>query len=240
MKAKAINFAWVGILVFLFTCIVRMTAEAQRADDFSYLLTNSECVSFNTSSSYGNYVSDDTGNVSIGRELLRARFSVKALRNSATIITCNLNSGRPFSTLNLKFGLSDASISNESAVEMNIYKDGNTEHSYNEILPGSLVSVPMNILNSSSVAIEVLCLRARSGSCNLLFFEAELIASSSLPQGSSPSGQTELERKYPQLRTQERESQTNNNRTGERPSLDDLNDGVNDLNRLRRSIESFF
>jgi hypothetical protein len=189
-----------GTLILATWSFATSTGRSQQAapDLSAPLLTGAECVSSSSQSTYYSRLNpDDARNVSVSRELHTSIFSMQARAGNQTTLTCRVDPAE-FSTLDLQFGVSDDDVETNSLMTINIYQGGNVLRTYSNVASGRLITSPIDLSGSASVAIELRCERTNrpQEECLVYFFDAQLIPPPAIGFPSdldSPSNQVVFE-----------------------------------------------
>lgn len=155
---------------------VSTLAQRNPADLTALLVEGANCVV--SGSETWSRLYEESGSVSVAKQLLTSEFYLTAQENEFVLLTCGADSSR-FDTLSLNIGISDTPV--ETLMTINIYHSGNVVHTYSNVGPGNQMDTLLDLqsaelANPQSVAIEMLChdARARNFPCALHFIDATL------------------------------------------------------------------
>ncbi len=153
------------------------------------LLDGAQCT-YNTSRSTYDRLSTGSSLVAVNRRPYESQFFMPIRATYEAALTCLADSST-FPLLVLQMGVPDEDAARDSLATVNVYQSGNIIHSYDNIVPGSLINTTLILGNGEDFSVELICHRSgpggKSSNCNLHFLEAKLHTGGGSSTHSSPS-----------------------------------------------------
>lgn len=246
MKANPLKRLLIaGTLALVWAGVNSYFVKAQRADAdlTARLLSGANCVS--TGSDGHSHLEQKVENISVGRQLYTSVFLMRTWKGNSVMLTCKVDP-KKFSTLDLKFGVSDGAMELNPVFTINIYQAGNKKATFNNVTPGRLMDYAIDLEQSGNVALEIICERANgSGYASVHFFDAQLLPNSRRSQlevvpAASQTVQPSIIKVEQTTVPSQSVQKPNSNTPSNGSFLNGINSFINDVNSMRRSIYSLF
>ena len=180
-------------------------SQSQRAeaeDGTAFLFDGADCSTSGSHSQSETVLAKPNTRVAINRQIYDLLFRMQATNPNTVTLSCRAKRKKtpagkivfPYSIIDLEMGIPDTSLKDRVGVKVDIYQGGSLRYSYDNLRPGSMLRVPLDLNdkvvqhNPDNFSIEMSC--NSSSWCYLDFVTAKFYPASNYvkPVGAGSTG----------------------------------------------------